>query len=324
MFKPCPNCGFLVALIAGREASQRCPRCGSALVTEPDTLDAVDEPPRRRRADAAVGDDAQAGAIADAPPADSGTPRASHTPSPALPVRDAMPTVDDAGANAAIGDVAPTRDSPGASLPDAAARAADADPRGSGADAGMPPADPGIDTPASVATGSPHDGPSFMRRRAATPVRHGRRWPWALGLSALAALLALQLLLAQRVELAREAAWRPLVMRACAVFGCAVPAWHEPQAFAMLARGVRPNPARAGVLHVTATVRNDARWPQRAPVVVLSLSDVDGRPVGARAVDPREYGRDAAALVAPGESIDIAFDVREPAARVESFDFQLR
>jgi hypothetical protein len=86
---------------------------------------------------------------------------------------------------------------------------------------------------------------------------------------------------------------------------------------------VRPDPARPGVLHVTATVRNDARWPQAPPVVVLSLSDVDGRVVAARAVAPRDYGHRAAS-VAAGDSVDIAFDVSEPAARVESFDFQLQ
>jgi hypothetical protein len=155
-------------------------------------------------------------------------------------------------------------------------------------------------------------------------VRSGRRrWPWAIAVAALSLLLALQLLLAQREQLARDAAWRPTVMRACALLRCSVPAWHQPQAYAMLARGVRPSATRRGVLHVNATVRNDALWPQAPPVVVLSLADVDGRVVGARAVTPAEYG-DRAATVAPGDSVDIAFDVREPAARVESFDFQLQ
>ncbi|TZF83505.1 hypothetical protein FW784_12910, partial [Lysobacter lacus] len=44
MFKPCPKCGFLVALIAGREASQRCPRCGSALLSESDLLEIAEAP----------------------------------------------------------------------------------------------------------------------------------------------------------------------------------------------------------------------------------------------------------------------------------------
>ena len=110
----------------------------------------------------------------------------------------------------------------------------------------------------------------------------------------------------------------------CGVLGCDVPAWREPHAFAMLARDVRPHPTRDGVLHVTTSLRNDAPWPQPLPVVMLSLSDVDGRVLAARAVAPADYGRRPSALVEPGDSVDIAFDVREPSPRVVSFDFQLR
>jgi len=265
MFKPCPNCGFLVALIAGREASQRCPRCGSALVTEGEMLDAD---PRFEDADEAA-----------APPRIVQSADVS--------------TADHAAARPAY-KTAPRQVC--AQLAEAPAQHAK-------------PAPP-----------APADGPSFTRH--ARP-RGGRaHWRGWLAVTALALLLALQLLLAQRDALARDAAWRPLVLRACGVLRCSVPAWHEPGAYAMLARGVRPNPARPGVLHATATVRNDARWPQAAPVVVLSLADVDGRVVGARAIAPDDYGRSGE--VAPGDSIDIAFDVREPAAHVESFDFQLQ
>ncbi|GAB6197377.1 DUF3426 domain-containing protein [Lysobacter xanthus] len=281
MFKPCPNCGFLVALIAGREASQRCPRCGSALVGEND--DIPEPTPRRRQRD--VADETRLAMAHEAPVARE-------------PVDPPSAPVD-----------APSADTP-AGAPDAPSEAIPVDS----------PAPE--DTTAAVAP-PVHDGPSFVRRRErARP--DVRRWPWIVALGALALLLAVQLLLAQRAQLARDPTWRPVVSQACAVFGCDVPAWHEPSAYAMLARGVRPDRAQRRVLHVTATVRNDARWPQPPPVVVISLSDVDGRRVGARAVPPAEYGRDAASQVAPGETLDVAFDVREPAAPVESFDFQLQ
>ncbi|WP_133478770.1 DUF3426 domain-containing protein [Cognatilysobacter segetis] len=265
MFKPCPQCGFLVALSPGREASQRCPRCGSVLLTDGE-LQAIEDAP--------------------APPAPAGV----------------APTVEpDAPQGTATIAPAPIADPPGPAAIETA---------------GTPPSD----AVASI-DDAPHDGPSFARRRVRARHR-GPRWPWWAAVGGLALLLALQLLLAQRVALARDAAWRPLVLRACGVLRCDVPAWHEPQAYAMLARGVRPS--RPGVLHVTATVRNDARWPQAAPGVVLSLADVDGRVVGARAVPPADYGHRADAPIAPGDTLDIAFDVREPGAHVESFDFQLQ
>ncbi|HEY4582316.1 MAG TPA: DUF3426 domain-containing protein [Lysobacter sp.] len=292
MFKPCPNCGFLVALIAGREASQRCPRCGSALLADGELPEPVDDTPRRRHADAPRDEPAApradaSGRIARPPLANEASGDeafATHTIDPADEEPDAMHAV---AAPAHVDAVAPAPATP---------FARDARP----------------------------DGPSFARRREAAAREYRRRGPWAMALAALALLLGLQIVLAQRAELARDARWRPLVMQVCGVLGCDVPAWREPKAFRMLGHAVRPDRARAGVLHASTTVRNDARWAQRPPVVVLSLSDVDGRLLGARAVAPADYGRRGDALVPPGESLDIAFDVREPAGRVEAYDFQLQ
>ncbi|GAB1597021.1 DUF3426 domain-containing protein [Lysobacter claricitrinus] len=299
MFKPCPTCGFLVALIAGREASQRCPRCGGALVAENEPLEAADDQPQRRRMDAARGEPARDTASMDAPtPNSDGDTRdvainalpvhgAQSTRTPPSDVVDESPIVDVEDARHIDDDVAPA------------------------------PLDAAVDERRAT-----HDGPSFVRRRTTHPT--GRRWPIFAAICTLALLFAVQLVLAQRTELAADARWRPLVLNACGVLGCNVPAWREPQAYRMVTRNVRPNPRKPGVLHVTATVRNDARWAQPAPVIVLSLSDLDGRLVGARQVTPRDYGQRVVSLVAPGDSLDVAFDVREPGARVESYDFQLQ
>ncbi|WP_133499430.1 DUF3426 domain-containing protein [Cognatilysobacter terrigena] len=322
MFMPCPNCGFLVALIAGREMSQRCPRCGSALLSEGDVIETLEEVPQRRGADAGgrgtapvsgvvapVSEDAGTRDEADvAPPqraiervgAQRVEPVAESTAAPSEPARStAAAPIDTRDIDAPVGDATSTD-----------------------ADLDTPTDTDAIDEARSRIARAVSDGPSFARRRATQP--RGRRWPIAAIVATLAVVFGLQLLLAQRTALAADARWRPLVMQTCGVLGCEVPAWREPQAYRMVARNVRPNPRKAGVLHVTATVRNDARWPQPAPVIVLSLSDLDGRLVGARAVAPHDYGQRVTSLVAPGDSLDIAFDVREPAARVESYDFQLQ
>lgn len=315
MFKPCPNCGFLVALIAGREASQRCPRCGSAMLEDGELPPVEEAPPARRVSDRSEAQSHRM-PVESAGPAD--VPDVAH-PVASQPVGGSpADEADEADARA------PVDGRVGAREADAApAVRADAGARNrTTADTTAATADTGTETEA--ATDADADVPSFAPRRPARRATPGRRWPWAVALPALALLLAVQLLLSQRVELARDARWRPLLIAACGVLRCEVPAWREPRAFTMLARNVQPDAKRPGVLHVIASVRNDAEWAQPLPVVVLSLSDVDGRVLAARAVPPADYGRPASTLVAPGDSVDIAFDVREPSPRVVSFDFKLR
>ena len=144
--------------------------------------------------------------------------------------------------------------------------------------------------------------------------------------AALALLLAVQVLLADRAQLAADARWRPLVQGACAVLRCDVPAWREPGAFTLLQRDVRPNPVQRGVLHVAASFRNDAQWAQAWPTLLLTLSDADGRAVGFRAFTPAEYlGKPPAQpTLASGASATVALDVVEPGPGVVAFTFDFR
>ena len=164
--------------------------------------------------------------------------------------------------------------------------------------------------------------PSFARRHAPAPVRATTHWRGWLLVAALGLLLLAQLLFAQRAELAADARWRPLVAGACALVRCEIPAWREPAAFTMLQRSVQPKAGTRGVLRVSASFRNDARWEQPWPTVVLTLSDMDGRQVGRRAFAPAEYrdGRDDGGI-APGQSATLQLDVVEPARQVVAFTF---
>ena len=99
----------------------------------------------------------------------------------------------------------------------------------------------------------------------------------------------------------------------------------------MLGRDVRPLRGTPGALQVQATFRNDARWSQSWPVLLLSLSDADGRVVGARAFRPDEYLDPSInevsatqSVLAPGQSARVVLHLREPAANVVAFSFDFR
>ena len=181
--------------------------------------------------------------------------------------------------------------------------------------------DMGIDEPAS-----PQALPRFTQTTAAnTTDRPIGKWQFAL-VAALGLLLGLQILIADRERLAADEDWRPLITRLCGVVGCSVPTWHQPGAFSMLNRDVRPIANLPGILEAQATFRNDAAWPQAWPLLLLSLSDADGRVVGTRQFTPAEYlGKDIPkAGLAPGQSAQVSFRLREPDAGVVAISFDFR
>jgi hypothetical protein len=297
MFTNCRHCNALVATDpATDEPPERCPRCAGTL-----------------RAPAATGMERTP---MDSPPA--GSVDAGEVGAPTA-TADAPPSGNTSGQD----DTAPAQAPPADPVQDTAPAPANADAMPAGADV---PGEGTVPAPAPPPRATPRKPePSFVAPRRARPsVPSRNRWGIPAAIGALSLLLALQVVLADRERLAMEAGWRPLLATLCGAFGCDLPAWREPAAFTLLGREVRPHPSRPGVLRATATFRNDARWPQAWPTLVLTLSDVDGRVAGTRAFAAHEYlgATPADATLASGQSAMIRLDVVEPAASVVAFSFE--
>ena len=300
MFILCPHCQFLVTLDPGGQPPARCPSCDQPLLAlPPETSTPVADIPAADATDADVPD-----AVPD--PISAATHDALQTASPAAP------------------------DLIDATLPEAAAQPTDTEPTAaypvSEAAPTIQPSDP--ETPAPPASTKrsrqARAAPSFARsQRPDGAITGAIQWKSASAIAGLSLLLALQLLLADRARLSADAQWRPALSVLCNMLRCSLPPWREPAAFTLLNREVRPHPAIPGVLRVTATFRNDARWPQPWPALLLTLSDVDGRAVGARVFDARDYlgASPTRTGLESGQSATIAMDVREPSPRIVAFTF---
>lgn len=178
------------------------------------------------------------------------------------------------------------------------------------------PTDP-VASPAAVSAPAPAAPVPSTARARGVPLH---RWQWPL-VGVLGVLLGLQVLLSDRARLAADPHWRPLVEQACGLLRCSLPPWHEPAAFNMLERSVRP--ATTGALQVDAIFRNDARWAQAWPLLQLSLADADGRTLGSGVFTPEQYlGQLPEGLLAPGQSAQVTFVVQEPAAGTVAFAFR--
>ncbi|TKS52919.1 DUF3426 domain-containing protein [Luteimonas yindakuii] len=277
-----------------------------------------------------------------APDTDSTAPARQHddrrdaepAPAPATPPQRLVAS----RADRPTPDVTPTLRSGLPATPDAATGSEGRDPVA--IPAPVPPPSPDAvanaahppDTPLTTAAPGDRAGaasavrvaPSFLRGAspAGTTMSPRERHVLRIAIPALALLLLLQLLLADRVRLAADATWRPWVGTACALVRCALPPWHAPEAIALVQRDVRPHPVQHGVLQVSATLRNDAAYPQAWPMLLLTLSDVDGRPLGARWFAPEEYRpADAADTLAPGAAAAFRIDVVEPSPHTVAFNF---
>lgn len=165
--------------------------------------------------------------------------------------------------------------------------------------------------------------PDFTQPAPTAPRKPWRLLGW-LAVPLLLLALVLQILLADRARLAADPAWRPRILALCAVFGCQVPAWREPQAFHVTARDLRPHPSAPGVLLVTATFRNDAAFAQAWPRLQLSLANLDGDALGRRRFEPREYlgSEPASRWIAPGQSASVTLEVLDPGKRAVTFEFE--
>lgn len=168
--------------------------------------------------------------------------------------------------------------------------------------------------------------PSFTRPRAGVSATSRASWRSMAALAGLSLLLVLQLLLAQRDTLAASPRWRPAIAGLCATLRCTLPPWREPTAFTMLSRDVRPHAGMPGTLMINASFRNDARWPQPWPGLLLTLSDLDGRMVGARTFAAREYlgAVPTQSGLAPGQTAAVTLVVVEPAPDIVAFTFDFR
>lgn len=138
--------------------------------------------------------------------------------------------------------------------------------------------------------------------------------------------LALQVALADRARLAADLQWRGRIVALCGWLGCRVPPWHEPRAFHVTARELRPHPGAAGALLVSATFRNDAAFAQAWPVLQLSLANLDGDALGLRRFTPREYlgSEPSSPWIGPGQSASVSLEVLDPGKRAVTFEFDFR
>ncbi len=164
-------------------------------------------------------------------------------------------------------------------------------------------------------------------RFASTRQQGSRAWlSWAISAVLLAATLGIQIVSAQRAELAADARWRPWLEKSCALLNCTLPPWRDPQRLQLLAREIGPHPSTPDALLVTATIRNPGPWRQAWPMLELALSDLDGRPLALRRFAAAEYlgGAPSVDALSADEAVLVRLELQDPGKSAVAFAFEFR
>jgi predicted Zn finger-like uncharacterized protein len=147
--------------------------------------------------------------------------------------------------------------------------------------------DPGRQAPLSAPLAGAQDLPDFL----APERRSGRAtWLWALALLLSMLVLAAQFGYRFRAELAASyPAAREALVALCRPLGCDVPLPRHPELMSIDASELQADTRRDGLIILTASIRNRARFAQDYPALELTLTDANDRPVLRRVLAPRDY-----------------------------------
>lgn len=140
--------------------------------------------------------------------------------------------------------------------------------------------------------------------------RPRRNRPWVLGSLLFLLILAGQGAYQFRTGLATVLpGTRPTLESLCEYFSCTVALPQRVEYLNIESSDLKADPGRPGVILLSATLRNNAPFPQGFPALELTLTDTQDQPVARRVFVPADYlGRNAS----PGRGIEPnrAVDIR--------------
>ena len=162
------------------------------------------------------------------------------------------------------------------------------------------------------------------RSSAALPPNQRLRW-W-LGAAALALILLIQVVYAERDRLLSIPTYRSWAESACLIFGCEVPGSMQAlDGLALVSRDIRKHPTVEGALLISATLANRSDRVRTYPMLELRLSDLNEHPVAMRRFRPNDYLSNSAHVergMPPNTTLPVEFEVVDPGPDAVAFEFR--
>jgi predicted Zn finger-like uncharacterized protein len=194
----------------------------------------------------------------------------------------------------------------------------------------IPPPQPTMETslPIPPSAPGPFSDTASREKLGVIPARF--RVPhWLLVLLALALLLGalLQALYYLRSPIAAQwPALRPHLVALCERLHCAIALPQQAELLAIDDSDMQEDAERAGVIHLSVTIINNAPFAQAYPLLELTLTDAYDKPVIRRALSATEYlsGKDASQGIPAGKTVEINLALTAVDADVAGYRVFLR
>lgn len=149
---------------------------------------------------------------------------------------------------------------------------------------------------------------------------------WGGGALALLILLLIQVYSFEGKRLAQIPQVRPALENLCAVFGCTLSPFRDPDRLQILDRTLNMAANAKSGFEFSLVFANQADLPQAFPKLKLVLDELDGKPVAERVFEPIEYLADwqEGALMPVGKLFEVRLAIAKPSREVGGFTIEFR
>ncbi|QQZ31054.1 DUF3426 domain-containing protein [Thiothrix subterranea] len=158
------------------------------------------------------------------------------------------------------------------------------------------------------------------------------QWSWPRGISRfwlqailgiLALLLLLQVLYSSRHWLAQQSLTATLTRQVCDLIGCNLTQPRDIGKINLLSRNIYSHPNTPKVLTISASIQNDATFPQPYPLIEISFLDKNNKVMALRRFPPEEYIPNFTGQLMPiGTPDELLLNITDPGEVAVRFQFR--
>lgn len=146
---------------------------------------------------------------------------------------------------------------------------------------------------------------------------------WGLGVLLAILLLVVQIIYFEGYAFSQNSRFRPGLEKICHYFDCKLPAYQNPDEFAVLHGSFNPLPDHS--YEFKAIITNQATFTQALPNITLNLLDYNGKRFTHRVFRPQDYLPEATAAteLASGATTEIRLLIAAPKTGIGGYTFDI-